>query len=74
MKCYISRPDPFCFCFFICLGSISFEHHIPNKREKATMDIIIDKGWGLDVHKGTEVACIMGTGIKKDGKRGTSSP
>jgi len=30
------------------------------------MDIIVDKGCGLDVHKGTVVACIMGTGIKKE--------
>ena len=30
------------------------------------MDIIIEKGCGLDVHKGTVVACIMGTGIKKE--------
>jgi hypothetical protein len=26
------------------------------------MDIIVDKGCGLDVHKGTVVTCIMGTG------------
>jgi transposase len=32
------------------------------------MDIIVDKGCGLDVHKGTVVACIMGTGIKKEVK------
>jgi transposase len=30
------------------------------------MEIIIEKGCGLDVHKGTVVACIMGTGIKKE--------
>ena len=30
------------------------------------MDIIIEKGCGLDVHKGTVLACIMGTGIKKE--------
>ena len=30
------------------------------------MEIIVDKGCGLDVHKGTVVACIMGTGIKKE--------
>jgi len=30
------------------------------------MDIIIDKGCGLDVHKETVVACIMGTGIEKE--------
>ena len=29
------------------------------------MEIIVDKGCGLDVHKETVVACIMGTGIKK---------
>ena len=28
------------------------------------MDIIIQRGAGLDVHKGTVVACVMGTGIK----------
>ena len=30
------------------------------------MDIIVEKGCGLDVHKETVVACIMGTGIKKE--------
>ena len=30
------------------------------------MDEIIEKGCGLDVHKGTVVGCIMGTGIKKE--------
>ena len=30
------------------------------------MDIIIERGAGLDVHKETVVACIMGTGIKKE--------
>ena len=30
------------------------------------MEIIVEKGCGLDVHKGTVVACIMGTGIKKE--------
>jgi transposase len=30
------------------------------------MDIIIDKGCGLDVHKETVVACVMGSGIKKE--------
>ena len=30
------------------------------------MEIIIEKGCGLDVHKGTVIACIMGTGIKKE--------
>jgi len=30
------------------------------------MEILIEKGCGLDVHKGTVVACIMGTGIKKE--------
>ena len=30
------------------------------------MDIIVDKGCGVDVHKETVVACIMGTGIKKE--------
>jgi hypothetical protein len=39
------------------------EYNIPNKKEEATMDIIVDKGCGLDVHKGTVVACIMGIGI-----------
>jgi len=29
------------------------------------MEIIIEKGCGLDVHKETVVACIMGTGIKR---------
>jgi len=29
-------------------------------------EIIIDKGCGLDVHKETVVACVMGSGIKKD--------
>ena len=36
------------------------------------MDIIVDKGCGLDVHKGTVVACIMGTGIKKEVKTYTT--
>ena len=30
------------------------------------MDVIIDKGCGLDVHKGTVAACVMGSGIKKE--------
>ena len=30
------------------------------------MDIIIERGAGLDVHKGSVVACIMGVGIKKE--------
>ena len=30
------------------------------------MDVIIDKGCGLDVHKETVVACVMGEGIKKE--------
>jgi transposase len=36
------------------------------------MDIIVDKGCGVDVHKGTVVACIMGTGIKKEIKTYTT--
>lgn len=30
------------------------------------MEIVIDKGCGLDVHKETVVACVMGTGIEKE--------
>jgi transposase len=30
------------------------------------MDIIVERGAGLDVHKGTVVTCVMGTGIKKE--------
>jgi hypothetical protein len=30
------------------------------------MEIIIERGAGLDVHKEPVVACIMGTGIKKE--------
>ena len=30
------------------------------------MEIIIERGCGLDVHKATVVACIMGTGVKKE--------
>jgi transposase len=30
------------------------------------MDIIVERGAGLDVHKGTVVVCVMGTGIKKE--------
>jgi transposase len=30
------------------------------------MEVIIDKGCGLDVHKETVVACVMGEGIKKE--------
>ena len=30
------------------------------------MDTIVERGAGLDVHKGSIVACIMGTGIKKE--------
>jgi len=30
------------------------------------MDVIINKGCGLDVHKETAVACVMGSGIKKE--------
>ena len=36
------------------------------------MEIIIEKGCGLDVHKETVVACIMGTGIKKEIKTYTT--
>ena len=36
-------------------------------KEDGDMDeIIIDKGCGLDVHKETVVACVMGSGIKKE--------
>jgi transposase len=35
-------------------------------RGQGIMDIIVDKGCGLDVHKETVVACIMGSGIKKE--------
>jgi transposase len=37
---------------------------IPTRRD--IMDIIVERGAGLDVHKGTVVACVMGTGIKKE--------
>jgi hypothetical protein len=30
------------------------------------MDIVIERGAGLDVHKHSVVACVMGTGIKKE--------
>lgn len=30
------------------------------------MDIVVERGAGLDVHKTTVVACVMGTGIKKE--------
>jgi len=30
------------------------------------MDVIIDKGCGLDVHKDTVASCVMGSGIKKE--------
>jgi len=30
------------------------------------MEIVIEKGCGLDVHKETVVGCIMGTGIRKE--------
>ena len=30
------------------------------------MEIIVDRGCGIDVHKATVVACIMGTGINKE--------
>jgi transposase len=30
------------------------------------MDIIVERGAGLDVHKGTVVVCVMGAGIKKE--------
>jgi len=30
------------------------------------MEIIIERGCGLDVHKETVVACIMGTGVRKE--------
>jgi len=36
------------------------------------MEIIVDKGCGLDVHKGTVVGCIMGAGIKKEIRTYTS--
>ena len=34
--------------------------------EGYVMEVIIDKGCGLDVHKQSVVACIMGKGIKKE--------
>ncbi len=34
--------------------------------EGGDMDVIIDKGCGLDVHKDTVAACVMGSGIKKE--------
>ena len=30
------------------------------------MEIIVDRGCGLDVHKETVVGCVMGTGIEKE--------
>src|SRR5512139_913489 len=36
------------------------------------MEIIIERSCGLDVHKETVVACIMGTGIKKEIKTYTT--
>jgi transposase len=30
------------------------------------MEILVDRACGMDVHKATVVACIMGTGIKKE--------
>ena len=36
------------------------------------MEIIIERGCGLDVHKETVVACIMGTGIQKEARTYTS--
>jgi len=39
---------------------------IPNKKEETTIEIIIEKGCGLDVHKEKVVGCIMGTRIKKE--------
>jgi len=36
------------------------------------MEIIVEKGCGLDVHKETVVGCIMGTGIKKEIKTYTT--
>jgi len=30
------------------------------------MEIVVDRGCGIDVHKATVVACIMGTGITKE--------
>ncbi len=36
------------------------------------MEIIIEKGCGLDVHKGTVVARIMGAGIKREIRTYTS--
>ena len=35
------------------------------------MDILIERAAGLDVHKETVVASIMGTGIKKETKTTT---
>ena len=38
------------------------------------MEIIIDEGCGLDVHKETVVACIMGTGVGEDFHLQVSAP
>ncbi len=35
-------------------------------KEVRTMDVIVERGCGLDVHKETVVACIDGGGIKKE--------
>ena len=35
---------------------------IPTRRY--ILDIIVERGAGLDVYKGTVVACVMGPGIK----------
>ena len=36
------------------------------KQRGVIMDIVVERGAGLDVHKHSVVACIMGTGIKKE--------
>jgi transposase len=45
---------------------LSFDETTTTNKEGISMEIIVERGCGLDVHKKTVVACIMGTGIKKE--------
>ncbi len=54
--------------FFVMRISMYLFSH----KRRDIMDIIVERGAGLDVHKETVVACIMGTGIKR--RYGPSAP
>jgi hypothetical protein len=47
-------------------GIVYLIPYYTKQRGGRSMDIIIERGCGLDVHKRMIAACIMGTGLKKE--------